>query len=76
MRSAPPSSGQESLKSGRRNRAVSCATHRFATSADAAGPGDGPASAQVGFNQQLRIALRGHIRHSEFSPTQGPMHSI
>ena len=50
---------------------MSCATHRFATSADAAGPGDGPASAQVGFNQQLRIALRGHIRHSDVLPYAG-----
>jgi hypothetical protein len=46
MRSAPPSSGQESLKSGRRHRAVSGATHF----SDTVGPGDGPASAQLGFN--------------------------
>jgi hypothetical protein len=50
MGSAPPSSGQEILKCGRRNHAVSCTTHRCATSPDTVGPGDDPAAAQLGFN--------------------------
>jgi hypothetical protein len=51
MGSAPHSSGQESLKSGRRKPAVSCTTHRCATSPDTVGPGDDPAAAQLGFNR-------------------------
>jgi hypothetical protein len=50
MGSAPPSSGQEILKSGRRNSRGELHHAPLRTSTDTVGSGDGPAAAHVGFN--------------------------